>query len=307
MRLFITGSAGFIGSKLIAELQKNKNFQITAHTRSDGLLTDKKYLKKALASQEVIIHLAAMLNPWGKDWPEFIKNNVLPTENLIKCAPKSLKQFIFISTVHVLGVKHKNSKLPLNENSPYQPSTKYSQSKVVCEKILLKAGQKGFPFTILRPAVVYGPGDKKGMVPKIIKLIKSGRMILPCSGQNQVHFIYIDDLIRGIMAAIGNPKALGQIFILAGPKSTKIKNFIKQIQDLLKAKKTKSLPYPVSYLAARFFSIIARGSKEPIIHPDRLDIMCGNRAFSIQKAEKYLGWHPQVNYQKGLKAIIKPS
>lgn len=304
MRIFITGSNGFIGSRLVQRLGEDKNIEVTAHTRQDGSLKDEGYLRKVLADQDIIIHAAAILNPWGEPWSIFVENNIIPTRKLIECAPKNLKQFIFISSVHVLGVKHSESDLPLDERSPYCPSTQYSKSKVAAEEIIKQFGGLGLPFTILRPAIVYGPGDRKGMIPKVISLIKENKMILPCFGNNSAHFIYIDDLINGIVASVGNPEAFNNTFILAGPGPIKMIDFLNIIRELTGAKKILTLPYPVSFCAAQIFKLLNSRKREPIIHPDRLDIMCGNRTFSTQKAQKLLHWIPSIGYYDGLRATL---
>jgi len=304
MKIFVTGSTGFIGSSLIKKLEKDSDFEITAHTRNSGSLNDEEYLKKALAGQNIIIHLAAMLNPWGEPWSKFVESNISPTENLIKCAPVDLKQFIFISSVHVMGVKHSKKSLPLNENSPYNSSTKYAGSKVLAEEAVVRAGNLGLPYTILRPAIVYGPGDKKGMVPKITALIKQNKMILPCSGENNVHFIYIDDLVSGILHCINNPKAIKQIFILAGSRPIEMREFLGTIRNATGAKSIKTIPYWVSSCLANVLKLISSDKKEPIIHPDRLDIMCGNRTFSISKARELLDWNPAVDYKEGISRTL---
>lgn len=175
--ILVTGGAGYIGSKIVADLLKKKfrvfvidNFSTgfkflvpkKAEIANIDLLNIKKvenFFKKRKINS--IIHLAASLNveESQKNPLKYYKNNVLGIENLLKVATQyNLKNFVLSSTCAVYGV---NKSGHVNEKSPKLPESNYGKTKMLSEEILKNFSKKfKFNYGILRYFNVIG-ADRK--------------------------------------------------------------------------------------------------------------------------------------------------
>ena len=262
------------------------------------------FLKEVLKDKDIIIHAAAMLNIWNKSWQEFYKSNVQTTKKIIEAAPPTLRKLVYISAVHTLGVDYPDKCLPLDESVPYNYSTLYARSKAESELLIQKSK---LSWLILRPAMVYGPGDERGFLTNLIRNVDNARFFLPIPGlgNNYLHLIYIDDLTNGIIQALENSTSK-ETFILAGAEPIKLRSLI-ELTTASFNKKLKILHLPslifYAFLPVSWF-IGKITNKEPVITKDRLDIVNGNRFFSIKSAINNFDFKPQTDYETGIKKTM---
>ena len=175
MKILITGSRGYIGTRLcqILNEQYNKKFEIIG--LDNNFYEFKKKIEKKLIKKDirnikihdlknidVVIHLASLSNdPLG----ELDKNltrqiNHRATINLAKLSKKSsVKRFIFISTQSVYGISNYKNKTIKENDKNINPITQYAKSKLRAEKEILKLADKQFCIVILRPSTVHGPSE----------------------------------------------------------------------------------------------------------------------------------------------------
>lgn len=135
-----------------------------------------------------------------------------------------VKHFIQCSTTCAYGID--NRWLPVSEDHPLVPCTEYGRGKAAADRLLLEAYySKGFPVTIVRPSVTYGP--KIGVLRQIawefswIDRIRKGKPILICGdGKALMQFMHVDDAARGFVGIIGKEHCIGQVYNLAGKGCT---------------------------------------------------------------------------------------
>lgn len=223
MAILITGARGFIGSSLIRHLnEKNKKDLIIFK----GDITKKKdfeHIKKE--NIQTIIHLAAKVGE--KNWKVMNEVNVSGTKHIVKfCQENKIKRLIFLSSARVLS----------------RFSDPYIDSKRAAEKIIIDSK---IPHTIIRPTMVYGPGDKKniGTFLKLVKIFP----ILPALDFT-MQPIYIDDLTKIIAISLDQP--LDKIINITGNEIISYKDFINILKSL--GFKTKLINAP------SFFSMMMK-------------------------------------------------
>ena len=283
--ILVTGHNGFIGSHLTSMLLKK--FQIVGLSNkikpNSSIIQIKKDIRNVTVSnlpKEIfcIIQLAALtdVNYCNNHPSECFKVNVLGTQRMLEIARKKNTKFIYFSTSHVFGIP---KKIPISENSPKNPTSLYSASKLAGE-ILSESYSKtyGLDVSIPRLFSVYGPNSPKHLVTsKIIQQLLNGDTIKLGNLSPKRDFIYIDDVLYAINIILKNTKGFNTYNIGYG-KSYSIKQVcdsLVQIADKkvkIKSQKTLSRKGDISNIVA-----------------DRSKL-------------KKLGWAPQINLNNGLKS-----
>ena len=177
MKLFITGSSGFIGSELVKYLSKKKEFEIVKYDLKEGRdIFNYEQLKETMKGCDVVIHLAAIRGPYeDKTFKDYFRINCIGTFNVAKAALENgIKRFVYSSSTSYYGlergipyvkpIKESNSiitqHLKADDLNCRDCDVAYSTSKVIAEQILANYGlRKKFEVIILR----FGPiGGKLG-------------------------------------------------------------------------------------------------------------------------------------------------
>ena len=321
MNILVTGGTGFIGSHLADRLiKKGHNVRVPVRSKSslEFIGQDNVELKSSnlldypdvcslIKGIDVVFHLASVRGTgWEYTDEQVWDTNMKVTENILKASVGTLKHFIYVSSVSVYG-HFKGG--PLDEKYPLSPSTRYGKTKHGSEKLVEKyQKEKGLNTTIIRPVITYGARDTWGMVTKLAVLINSNRYLTVGSGENRVHLIYIDDLINGLTLAMNNESVFGEALILAGEKPVTINNLVGIVKTALK----KNVPgirvplwfaIPAANLMEMSYRVLMNG-KEPFITRDKIDIMSRDRCFSINRANNYLGFKPNIDYTEGVRKTV---
>lgn len=319
-KVFVTGATGFIGKNLVEKMVE-KGYHITVLIRNKksetifkkknvnvliGDITNIHSIKDKIALHTTIVHLAGIRANWA---PKELFNevNTKAVGNLF-IKNSQIKHILVTSSVYAMG-KLKN--LPANENQPLAANDLYGKSKMLAEEITKKKAQDtGIKYTIIRPAIVYGPGDNNlGMINKLITLISKKKFPIIGNGKNLLHLIYIDDLINGYIKVI-NRGGHNQTYILAADKPIQLIKLVEIIKKNLKMHyKNIHLAKPLMlfigliterlYLIGLYF-LPKIFKSEPLISKMKIDTISDNWYYDISKAKKELGFRPNVNYEKGI-------
>jgi len=228
----VTGSSGFIGSRLVKKLLSEKH-HLTELDLSNGIdLLDPSVTEK-VPSFDVIFHLAARsyVPDSFKDPGSFYHNNIISTLNVLEMARKYQAKVVYFSS-YVYGNPHY---LPIDEKHPLEAHNPYAQSKIICEKLCESyAKDIHIPVIICRPFNIYGKGqDSRFLIPGIIRQMESGVVKLQDSRPKR-DFIYINDIIEACMRLLDFDPASLEIFNLGFGKSYSIMEVVDMIKEITK-------------------------------------------------------------------------
>lgn len=171
----VTGASGFIGPSLVAALRAAGHDVscLVRPTSSTARLTplgvrfvpgdvaNPESLAKAVDRTDYVYHLAGRTHAWSRE--EFLYANHQGTENLIQaCARReNPPTAVVVSSLAAAGPAFASN--PKREHEPDAPVSHYGHSKLEGERAARKfAGE--LPISIVRPPVVFGPGDRDGLV-----------------------------------------------------------------------------------------------------------------------------------------------
>jgi UDP-glucuronate 4-epimerase len=216
---------------------------------------------------------ASVENPWV-----FVGSNVVGTLNILElCRQTQSTKFIMASTSSIYGA---NPPYPTPESAPSdEPLQPYAASKKGAEALSHSYHHlHNIDVSILRFFTVYGPAGRPDLALfRFVQWITEGRPVLiNGDGKQSRGFTYIDDVARGIIAAL---KPLGyEIINLGGHEVITINALASLIEEVV-------------------------GKKANIVHgPANPADMLTNFA-DVSKARRLLGWSPEVNMREGVKRL----
>ena len=224
-KIFVTGTSGFIGGRLVEMLYLSQFASVRASVRSWSSaariarfpveivrcdIMEPEQIAEAMAGVTAVVHCA---------YSDTHTAIVQGTQNMLEAALKlGVERFVYLSTAEVYGPQAHGQ---IDENAPYQSTgSEYADSKIEAEKLCWAYSAKGLPITILRPAIVYGPFGNSWTV-NVAKRLQSGNWgTFEQYGEGKCNLVYVDDLVAAILLAVRHPQAVGQAFnIMAQTRS----------------------------------------------------------------------------------------
>lgn len=196
MRLFITGSSGFIGSNLA---KYYKAHDLYLYKRNENLLSAMKGF-----NPDVIINCAAEIYDTNKMW----ESNYCLTDKCLYYAKNYNCKMIQLGSSSEYGTSDE----PTDETHPLNGSDPYSITKKEASRLCIEYGKNlNTEICIVRPYSPYGPGEKQHrLFPKLWKSFKLNEEINLTMGSHD--FCYIDDFIEGINCLIENTFEFGEAY-----------------------------------------------------------------------------------------------
>jgi nucleoside-diphosphate-sugar epimerase len=164
---------------------------------------------------------------------------------------------------------------------------------------------------IARPTIVYGPGDRNGMLDKMAAMIRMGTYRVVGRGDNVLHHMHIDDAVEGIWLAATRPEARGEHFILAGPETITLAKLSEVVARAVRRPLPKAhIPSALARAVATVVDVaayrgVAFAAREPPVNHEKLDVMTLPICFDIAKARRLLGFSPRVEYEEGVLRTLR--
>jgi nucleoside-diphosphate-sugar epimerase len=311
----VTGATGFIGHHLVETLLSGgESVRILVRDRRkiparwqerveviEGDLAVALSLKEAVRNCDEVYHLAGVINlPAGQE-RDFYRINLDGTKNIFKAVIEEnpgIKRFLYCSSVGVLGPL---KVLPANEKTPCNPSNDYEKSKLAAERwVLEEANHHDIPVCVVRPAWVYGPGDRRTF--PIFSMIAKKRFIMIGKGSTWIHPVFVADLARGMIQCSRTPEAVGKTVILAGKQPIRLRDLANQLSRILGVKLWPFyIPINVARLIAIGLEILYKPMRKmPPLHRRRLEFFLRNQSFDTMSAKTCCKFSPKTGLEEGM-------
>ena len=251
-KIFITGGAGYVGSKLVTKLL-SLNYEVTVldlmiygddvlddHenlTKIKGDIRDRKLLEKHLPGNDTIIHLACISNdPSFELNPTLGKSiNLDAFEPLVQASIKSgVNQFIYASSSSVYGIKKEKN---VTEDMKLEPLTDYSKFKGDCEKILNSYSSDNFITTTIRPSTVCGYA-KRQRLDLVVNILTNhafhNREIKVFGGEQLRPNVHIDDMVDSYLAVLNaEPKKINKEIFNVGFRNQSVNELADDVKNII--------------------------------------------------------------------------
>ena len=327
MKIFITGTAGFIGFSLAkAMLEKNhtilgydgitnyydiklkhsRNKILTKYKKfsfTKGMLENKNLLNKTITKfqPEIIIHLAAQAGVrYSIAKPEtYLSSNIMGTFNIIELAHKvKVKHLIIASSSSVYGA---NKKAPYSENDSVKLQMSiYASTKLATESIAHSYSNIWkTPTTVLRFFTVYGPWGRPDMALfKFTKSILEGKKIdIYNKGNLYRDFTYIDDIVNGVSSLIKKiPRYKKNLSLNRIDSLSSVAPF--RIINIGNSKKVKLLDF-----IKAIENSLGKKSLRNYMPMQKGDVLMTLANTKLLK--KITGFMPKTNYKEGVRKFVE--
>lgn len=323
MRVLITGGTGFLGANLAlayaraghqvvavgkelteAERENAADLRQAGVSVVVGDVTDTALMSQHCRGAAVVHHIAAAMREANIADSVFWEVNVEATRRLLDSARQAgVGRFVYCSSIGALG---KTPQKPADETSPCEPEDIYQVTKRAAEELCLQYWREhGFPISIVRPADVYGPRDRRLL--KLFKGVRSGKFAMIGGGNNEHHMVYVDDMVQGFLRAAEVEAAVGEIFIIAGEAPVTINRLVAVVaaaQGVAPPRLRVPL-WPVQAAAVVVERLCRSLGVQPPIYPRRVDFFRTDFAFDIGKARRTLGYRPQYPLERGVLSTLR--
>lgn len=220
----LVGGSGFVGRALADQLS-GQGLRVRVLTRSlpramplSVLPTvelavadphDPAALRRSFEDMDAVANLVGILHEGGRQSFEGAHAE-LPRKVVEACRASGVRQLLHMSA---LGA------------SPSAPS-RYLRTKAAGEEAVRAAGAT-LPFTIFRPSVIFGEGDRfLNLFAKLVRLFP----VVPLGGAGaRFQPIWVEDVARAFALALGNPKCFGQAYELCGPRAYTLEELVRYV------------------------------------------------------------------------------
>ena len=300
--VLVTGGCGFIGSEVTKQLSEiGANVTVIDNLSSgkkgyvekfsnvqveEGDLGDQDLVKSLVKEKDYVINLAAL--PFIPDSyyipKKFFETNVNATIDLALeiSKEKKIKRFVHISSSEIYGSARY---FPMDENHPTTPQSTYAVSKLAAERVVFTMYKEhNIPAVIIRPFNSFGPNiTQPYIIPEIISQILLGKEeIILGNLHSKRDLTFVSDTARGILLSLIAEGVIGETINIGSQRSLSIKELVNTIANLM----------------SRVVTIKTDSSR---FRPFDVD----NLVCNYDRANRLLGWKPQVGISEGLRKTIE--
>ncbi|MDO4252527.1 MAG: SDR family NAD(P)-dependent oxidoreductase [Rothia sp. (in: high G+C Gram-positive bacteria)] len=326
--LLVTGASGMLGRELALHLLR-QGYHLTLMQRSDSgisqllpqslgsrvrqvqaSITDRQAVAEAVQGVNGLIHLAAKVSMTGH-WQDFFAVNVTGTQLLVQAAVEQdgLKDFLFISSP---SVAHFGSAFMGQPALPAQPELargNYARSKAMAEQLVLAADGQSLRVGVLRPHIVWGPGDTQ-LVERILARASQGRLPLLNEGNALIDTTYIDNAVAAIFAGYTRlDKIHGQPLVVSNGQPRPVAEIIAGMCEAVGIQAPRrSIPAAAATLAGSVIEKVWQfgfSQDEPPMTHFLAEQLSTSHWFDQRLTRELLDWTPDISLEQGYQKLAE--
>lgn len=325
MHILLTGGSGFIGQRLAHRLKARAD-SVTALVRRTsarqeleragvrfaiGDLMTGEGLPEALEGVDCVIHLAGVTKARAPE--DYFRGNAEGTRRLVEAMARQPKppRLVHVSSLAAAGPSAVGR--PRREHEAPAPVSHYGKSKLGAEQAVREFAHR-IPSVIVRPPLVYGPGDKE-FIPSLLPMARFGLYLKSGFGTKEYSAIHVDDLCEALIAAAEKGRTLSLddpgagVYHVSDGHAHTWQDVCTTLSKAMGKLPLAVLPVPdvVSYAAgvAGQLQALVRGTV-PMVSLDKAkEMRCEAWTCAIDRAREELGFSPAFTLEQGLKHTVE--
>lgn len=323
MKVLVTGGSGFVGSHIVKRLLE-RGYEVRSLGRSPqpemkergadvycGDITDAGIVEAACSGVDAVFHVAARAGVWG-NWLSYYRPNVIGTRNVLTaCKAKGVRRLIYTSTPSV--VFNREAICGADESLPYGCKwlCNYAHTKAIAEKEALAANSSSLRVVVLRPHLVFGPGDPH-LLPRVIERARSGRLKIVGNGCNKVDVSYVGNVADAHVSALDlleTGKVDGKAYFISQGEPVELWPWINAILECLghpplTQKVRLPLAYSVGAACEFLWKLLKRRDDPPMTRFVALEL-AKDHYFDISAAKSELDYKVEVPMADAVQLTIE--
>jgi nucleoside-diphosphate-sugar epimerase len=313
----VTGASGFIGS-WVRDALLDMGVDVVAIRRPGsppaprGRSVEMEYSDVDALSRLVreekpdyLFHVAGATK--GVTLDDFRRGNVMPTQNLVRALtdnrPPGFRRLVLVSTLVAYGPSRDGE--PVTESSEPRPVEFYGRSKLEAERVVQEAGDV-LPWTIIRPAGVYGPRDADNF--ELFKLAARGLNVFYGNREKTFSCAHVDDVVDAIIGCADSEAALHKGYFICDGEIRTWVEFQRHIVDAA-GRRVRDLDLPafLTTVAAVFGELATRVDGKPRLFNRQKAIMGAQQSWTCRHdaARNDFGYAPRVEISDGIRRTFE--
>lgn len=315
MEVLVTGATGFLAQNLIPQLQERGHrvralvlpTEDTTWLKERGVVIHSGDVRKPetlvepMRGAEGVFHMAALMAMW-RPMEVHYAVHVTGTENVCSAALEAgVGRVVHLSSAITYTP---GAGVPIREDFPQHPLHEpHAVTKALGDKLVQRLiAEKGLPAVIIRPEAMFGPHDRINFR-RLADRMRAGKGIIIGSGKNAVPFVYVTDVVRGLILALEHPDAVGEAFNITNDETMTEEEFLVAIAEEVGGTPPRiKVPYAPLYGAAFVAEWIATLTRrEPLVTRHGVQMFGSHNPLSIDKARRVLGYRPEVPLREGIR------
>ncbi len=311
MKTLIIGGSGFVGSRLLSEVDRtnflNLDKNISPFYKDITIIGDIRNisdLETVFNDVSSVVLLAAEHRDDVSPTSLYYDVNVDGTRNVLQAMDKyGVKTLFFTSSVAVYGLNKDNP----DENHAIDPFNHYGKSKYQAEEVIKEWFDKepdSKSVTILRPTVIFGERNR-GNVYNLLRQISSGKFANIGKGNNKKSMAYVGNVVAFIKQAISDSKRGYEVYNYVDTPDLTMNELVSQVEESIGMKVLPiRLPYSFAMAIGYVFDLISKiTGKKMTISSVRVKKFCARTQFNASKVSSE--FNSPYTLQEGLDRTLK--
>mgnify|MGYP006280363707 CR=1 FL=1 len=319
MRVLVTGGRGLLGEAVVTELVARghvvTSFQRTSAGQRRGVveilgdISDARRVAEAMRDMEGVVHLAAHVAMAGP-WSVFERVNIEGTHHVLDAAAASgVQRIVHVSSPSVAHTGTALAGATAEPADPVHTEGNYARSKALAEQLVLAQAPADMAVAVVRPHLVWGPGDAQ-LVGPIVARARKGRLVLIDHGRALVDTLYVDNAGPAIAQALERAH-LTEVdrrpLVVTNAEPRTLAELVEGIcRAAGSAGPRRSVPYPVARVAGYGVEQawrMLRRTDDPPVTRFLAEQLATAHWFDQRATQAALDWRPSVSIDDGLRRL----
>jgi nucleoside-diphosphate-sugar epimerase len=315
MEVLITGGNGLLGRHVVSALQeRGDSVRVLVLPTEDAAALEERdvpvhrgdirrpeTLAAAMSGVDAVLHLAGMMGVW-RPLSEYHAVNVTGTENVCRAALAEDARVVHVSSWTVYGMALDE---PAREDFPLEPFQEpYAITKAAGDEVVQRMiAQDGLAAVIIRPGTFFGPGDQLHFA-RMADRLRAGKGVIVGRGDNALPFVYVTDVVQGLLLALNSERAPGQAYNITNDRPLTQQQLLHAIACEIGASPPRvHVPYHALYAAghaAERLARLTRTQRRPVVTRLGVKLFGTDNRHAVDKARRELGYRPWVALREGV-------